>query len=48
MKAACDIETSTASTIITIAKSANVQSVMYRVGEVLLISYNKNLTFGII
>lgn len=49
LTAASDVENLTVNSTITVAKSANVQSTMYRIGEVLLISYDGNFPlFGVI
>lgn len=49
LKTAFDTHNLTVDSTITIAKSANIHSTIYRAGEVLLISYNGNLPlFGVI
>ena len=49
LKEAFGTDNLTINSIITVAKSVNVQSTMYRIGEVLLISYDGNLPlFGVI
>lgn len=49
LKEAFDTDNLTADSTITIAKSINIQSTMYKIGTVLLISYDENLPlFGII